>query len=67
VDQQITLAYSLAILLLGCGAAFGGLALPLLGPRRVGLVAATSMASVPYWPAWPRGGQRPTRVSSSPV
>jgi OFA family oxalate/formate antiporter-like MFS transporter len=39
-NEQITLAYSLAILLLGCSAPIGGLALARLGPRRVGLVAA---------------------------
>lgn len=39
-NQQITLAYSLTILLLGCGAPLGGLALARLGPQRVGLLAA---------------------------
>ena len=39
-NQQITLAYSLAILLLGCGAPVGGLAVARLGPRAVGLLAA---------------------------
>ncbi len=39
-NEQITLTYSLAILLLGCGAPIGGLAVARLGPRRVGLLAA---------------------------
>ena len=37
--SQITLAYTLAILLLGCSAPLGGLALGRFGPRRVGCIA----------------------------
>jgi OFA family oxalate/formate antiporter-like MFS transporter len=37
---QVTLAYTLAILLPGASAPLGGLALARLGPRRVGILAA---------------------------
>ena len=54
--SQITLTFTIAILILGFAAFAGGIWMRHAGPRQVGLAAGACTASVSFWPAFPVAG-----------